>query len=92
VALFAAVSLRSGAFAAHVYLRASEDRAVAAQIVCVAYGLRAITIRAVALARRHAASCAARPWRHPEMSIRCYRVWARRAVHRTNWRSLRRCG
>lgn len=44
VALFAAVSLGFGTFAAYVCLRASEGRVVAALIVCAAYGLLAITI------------------------------------------------
>lgn len=51
VALFAAVSLGFGTFAAYVYLRASEGRVVAALIVCAAYGLLAITIWAIVATR-----------------------------------------
>ena len=54
VALFAAVSLGFGAFAAYAYLQASQGRVVAALIVCAAFGATAITIWAVAMARRRA--------------------------------------
>jgi hypothetical protein len=50
VALFAAVSLGFGTFAAYVYLRASQERVVAALIICGAYGLAAITIGVIGLA------------------------------------------
>jgi Kef-type K+ transport system membrane component KefB len=53
-ALFAAVSLGFGTFAAYIYLRASQGRVVAALIVCAAFGATAITIWAVAMARRRA--------------------------------------
>ncbi len=54
VALFAAVSLGFGTFAVYVYLRASQGRVVAALIICAVYGLTAITIWAIGMARRRA--------------------------------------
>ena len=54
VALFAAVSLGFGTFAVYAYLRASQGRIVAALIVCAAYGLAAIAIWAIGMARRRA--------------------------------------
>jgi len=51
-ALFAAVSLGFGTFAAYIYLRALEGRVVAALIVCAAYGLLAITIGVIGAARQ----------------------------------------
>ena len=54
VALFAAVSLGFGTFATYVYLRASQGRVVAALIVCAAYGMLAIAIWAIGVARRRA--------------------------------------
>jgi hypothetical protein len=53
-ALFAAVSLGFGTFAAYIYLRASEGRVVAALIVAAAYGLLAITIGVIGAARQRA--------------------------------------
>ena len=67
VDMFGAVSLGFGTFAVYVHLRASEGRVVAALIVCAAYGLVAITIGAIWLARRRggrlrrAASASASP-------------------------------
>jgi hypothetical protein len=61
-ALFAAVSLGFGTFAAYIYLRASEGRVVAALIVAAAYGLLAITIGVIGAARlrlRRAAAASA---------------------------------
>jgi len=54
VALFAAVSLGFGAFAAYAYLQASQGRVVAALILCAAFGATAIAIWAIAMARRRA--------------------------------------
>jgi Kef-type K+ transport system membrane component KefB len=54
VALSAAISLGFGAFAVYAYLQASQGRVVAALIVCAAFGATAITIWAVAMARRRA--------------------------------------
>jgi hypothetical protein len=54
VALFAAVSLGFGTFAAYVYLRVSEGRGVAALIVGAVYGLVAITIWVIWVTRRRA--------------------------------------
>ncbi len=54
VALFAAVSMGFGTFAVYVYLRASQGRVVAALIICAVYGLTAITIWAIGVARRRA--------------------------------------
>lgn len=54
-ALFAAVSLGFGTFAAYVCLRESEGRVFAALILCAAYGLVAIVICAVWMARRRTA-------------------------------------
>jgi hypothetical protein len=55
VALFAVVSLGFGTFAAYVCLRASQGHVAAALIICVAYGLLAITILAIRVARRRRA-------------------------------------
>ena len=52
VAVFGAVSLGFGTFAAYIYLRASEGGVVSALIVCAAYGFVAITVGAICLARR----------------------------------------
>jgi Kef-type K+ transport system membrane component KefB len=54
VALCAVVSLGFGTFAVYIYLRASQGRIVAALILCAAYGATAITIWAIAMARRRA--------------------------------------
>jgi Kef-type K+ transport system membrane component KefB len=54
VALCAVVSLGFGTFAVFIYLRASQGRIVAALILCAAYGATAITIWAIAMARRRA--------------------------------------
>lgn len=54
VALFAALSLGFGTFAAYVYLRAWHGRVFAALIVCAAYGMLAIAIGAIGVARRRA--------------------------------------
>src|SRR5271166_627109 len=53
-ALFATVSLGFGTFAAYIYLRALEGRAVAALIVCATYGLLAITIGLIGAASQRA--------------------------------------
>ena len=60
VALFAAVSLGFGAFAAYAYLQASQGRVVAALILCAAFGATAIAIWAIAMARRRARRVAPR--------------------------------
>src|SRR5271157_4760426 len=54
-ALFAAVSLGFGTFAAYIYLRALEGRVVAALIVCAAYGLLAITIGVIGAVHQRSA-------------------------------------
>jgi len=51
-AVFAAVSLGFGTFAAFVWLRALEGRAVAALILCLGYGLLAIAILGIGALRR----------------------------------------
>jgi hypothetical protein len=53
-ALFAVVSLGFATFAAYIQLRASTRTVVAALIVCTAYGLLAIAIWAVGVARSRA--------------------------------------
>jgi hypothetical protein len=52
ITLFAAVSLAFGTFAAYVYFRTSDGRVIAALIVSAAYGLLAIAIWAIGVARR----------------------------------------
>ena len=54
-ALFTAVSLGFATFAAYDYFRASEGPVAAALIVAAAYGLLAIAILAIGVARRRAA-------------------------------------
>ena len=54
-ALFTAVSLGSATFAAYDYFRTSEGSVAAALIVAAAYGLSAIAILAIGVARRRAA-------------------------------------
>jgi len=61
-ALFAAISLGFGTYAAYVYLRAWEGPVFAALIICMAYGLLAISRRrACRLTRGAAASSLASP-------------------------------
>src|SRR5579863_3454199 len=67
ITLFAAVSLAFGTFAAYIYFRTSEGRVIAALIVSTAYGMLAIAIWAIGMARRRfsrlrrAASASASP-------------------------------
>jgi hypothetical protein len=61
IALFAAISLGFGTFAAYGCLRSLLGGSVAALIICLAYGLVAVTIRVVWTARGRQARRGAAP-------------------------------